>query len=430
MQVALLAGTHSGCGKTTVMLALLQYFRAQQLRIRAFKAGPDYLDPLWHQAITGWPSYNLDTRMMGEGACLQQLSSQVGQADMALIEGVMGLFDGVTGVGGEGSSVDLARVVGCPVILVVDARGMSGTIAALVSGFVAFAADKNVRIAGIVANKVGSAYHAEILRNVLQDFGLPPLLAWMARNEQTLTERHLGLKMPETDALPDYLPSLQVEQAALMAAFNTFMAISPMVTGNQRLAGKIIAVAKDAACSFIYPANVDWLQANGATLLFFSPLAGEPVPTAADAVWLPGGYPELHASELSNSSTWVSLTAFINANKPVLAECGGAMLLGKAIVDIAGKQWPMAGVLPYVSMMQPRLAALGHRTEQSGMRGHEFHYSRRAGDVELKPAFEVDRGDAGVRYKNLRASYIHWYFSSGDGHVAACFGTGLAPDNR
>jgi cobyrinic acid a,c-diamide synthase len=309
MKAALLAGTHSGCGKTTLTLALVQYFRQHRHDIVSFKAGPDFLDPLWHQAITGKPSYNLDTRMMGEAACRRQLGQLADRAEFALIEGVMGLFDGYSGVGGEGSSLDLARVVGCPVILVVDAGGMSGTI----------------------------------------------------------------------------------------------------------------AIARDNACCFIYPANLDWLQSHGAKTVFFSPVAGERVPEEADAAWLPGGYPELHTERLSRSASWASLRDCADAGMPILAECGGAMLLGKALVDQNGRHWPMAGIFPYVSVMQSHLAALGYREEASGVKGHEFHFSTREQDEGLAPAFDVVTGDKGVRYRNVRASYVHWFFSDEQNQVAAWF---------
>jgi cobyrinic acid a,c-diamide synthase len=324
----------------------------------------------------------------------------------------MGLFDGVSGVGGEGSCVDLARVLACPILLVVDAGGMSGSIAALVSGFVQLAAQKQVGIAGIIANKVGSAYHAELLQNALLEYSLPPLVAWMERNNTALTERHLGLTMPEPGNIPDFLPCLHVDHLALMQAFTATTIPTRPVQTMQHLNGHTIAIARDGACCFVYPANLDWLQANGAKLIFFSPVAGEAIPNGADAVWLPGGYPELHVEPLSQSKTWASLHAFINAGKPVLAECGGAMLLGKTLVDSEGVHWPMANIFPFVSIMQSRLVALGHRTEKSGLRGHEFHYSKRENDAELPTAFEVNQGDKGVRYKNTRASYIHWYFSS------------------
>lgn len=414
MKTAVLAGTHSGCGKTTVMLTLLQYLRKKRQAVAPFKAGPDFLDPLWHQAITGRPSYNLDTRMMGAQACRLQLQ-RAGHADLALVEGVMGLFDGASGVGQAGSSVDLARVLGCPVILVVDAGGMSGSIAPLVSGFCRFAEQRGVGIAGIIANRVGSEHHARLLREALHEYGLPPLIAWMARSQERLGERYLGLKRPEESEVPDFLPLFHVDEPLLEQAFSEpAVAASEPVQNEPRLKGKTVAVARDEACCFIYPANLDWLAAQGAEIRFFSPVAGDSVPEQADAVWLPGGYPELYARQLSESQSWASLRLLIEAGKPVLAECGGAMLLGRELVDAKGNHWPMAGIFPYVSIMQPKLAALGYREDISGVRGHEFHFSRREQDEGLQKGFDCASGDNGVRYKNVRASYVHWYFQSSD----------------
>jgi len=422
MKTALLAGTHSGCGKTTLTLALLQYFRQQRHDILAFKAGPDFLDPLWHQAITGKPSYNLDTRMMGADACRAQLGQQAERAEFALIEGVMGLFDGYAGVGGAGSSLDLAREVGCPVILVIDAGGMSGTIAAVATGFKQLAEQGGVLLAGIIANRVGSEYHAGLLREALKAYDLPPLLAWMQRSDQVLAERHLGLKMPEATTIPDYSAALHVDHAALLSAFPALTFEAPAAPKQPQLAGKTIAIARDQACCFIYPANLDWLSRHGAKPVFFSPVAGDAVPEEADAIWLPGGYPELHAEALADSASWASLRALADAGMPILAECGGAMLLGKALVDAQGRHWPMAGIFPYVSRMQPRLAALGLREEAAGVKGHEFHYSTREQDEGLAPAFDVSQGDSGVRHRNVRASYVHWYFTDANQCIAGWFG--------
>jgi cobyrinic acid a,c-diamide synthase len=421
MKAALLAGTHSGCGKTTVTLALLQYFRRHGHGIISFKAGPDFLDPLWHRAITGKPSYNLDTRMMGEAACRRQLGQLANRAEFALIEGVMGLFDGHSGVGGEGSSLDLARVVGCPVILTVDAGGMSGTIAAMVMGFHRLAEQKGVRLTGVIANKVGSEYHALLLKEALETYRLPPLLGWMQRSDKALAERHLGLKMPDEGDIPDYAAALHIDHEALLQALSEVSCDARRVNDQPQLAGRTIAIARDNACCFIYPANLDWLQSQGAKTVFFSPVAGERVPEEADAVWLPGGYPELHAEPLSRSASWASLRDCADAGMPILAECGGAMLLGKALVDPDGRHWPMAGIFPYVSVMQPHLAALGYREEASGVKGHEFHFSTREQDEGLQPAFDALTGDKGVRYRNVRASYVHWFFSDDQHQVAGWF---------
>ncbi len=413
MKIALLAGTQSGCGKTTAMLALLQYLKTQKLNICSFKAGPDFLDPLWHQLITERTSYNLDTRMVGLEQSQQLINKQNQQVDLALIEGVMGLFDGRTGVGMDGSSADLAKGLNCPVILVVNAKGMSGSIVPLVSGYCDYAQKMGVTISGIIANRVGSEHHADLLKNFLTDYAMPPLVAWIGKDAPILVERHLGLITPDNVEIPDFSRYFNVDKQALSTAFSDWNAVEIIKKqAIKPLRGKKIAIAKDAACCFIYPANIDFLIEQGAELEYFSVIAGDAVPDNANAVWLPGGYPELYAEQLSISASWDSLNKFIQAGQPLLAECGGLMLLGKQLTDHDGVVWPMAGILSYQSKMQKKLASLGYREDISGIRGHEFHYSTRESEEQFKSCFDCSRGDKGIRYKNLRASYIHWYFAS------------------
>jgi len=434
MKIALLAGTQSGCGKTTIMLALLQYLKSQKHSITSFKAGPDFLDPLWHQLITERISYNLDTRMVGLEQSQQQINKQHQQVELALIEGVMGLFDGRSGVGLDGSSADLAKGLQCPVILVVNAKGMSGSIVPLVSGFCDYADKMGVTISGVIANRVGSAHHAKLLKDFLSDYDMPPLLAWMEKDVPALAERHLGLIRPDEVDVPGFADYFHVDKQALLTAFSEWLACDKAIEKpEQLLAGKTIAIAKDKACCFIYPANIDCLIELGAEIVYFSVVAGDAIPKNADAVWLPGGYPELYAEQLSVSSTWDSLNQFIQAGNPVLAECGGSMLLGEQLLGHDGVAWPMAGILPYRSKMQKKLASLGYREDISGIRGHEFHYSLRESDADFESCFQCSRGDKGIHYKNLRASYIHWYFSSAadvlaswlDGDVACNVSTAI-----
>ncbi len=425
MKIALLAGTQSGCGKTTMMLALLQFFQKKNLPVSAFKCGPDFLDPLWHQVVTGFPSYNIDTRMVGVERSRQILAAQAYRVEWALIEGVMGLFDGRSGVGEAGSSADLAHVLNSPVILVVDARGMSGSIVPVVDGFCIHARKKGIVIRGVIANRVGSRHHAELLKTLLSEHSMPPLIAWMTKDAVVLEERHLGLKRPGEEKLPDFGACFHVTDA-LMPAFSDWEAVAVVEqTDNTRstgqLTGKTIAIAKDAACCFIYPDNIDWLTKQGARLHFFSVLNGDTLSRGVDALWLPGGYPELYASSVSRSASLTSIRAFIETGKPVLAECGGAMLLGRSLINAEGRSWPMAGVLSFDSRMQNKLVSLGYREEQRGVRGHEFHHSSRESEQDYEPAFNCPRGDSGIRYKNLRASYIHWYFASAPEVVSEWF---------
>ncbi|MDQ6961244.1 MAG: cobyrinate a,c-diamide synthase [Mariprofundaceae bacterium] len=406
----MLAGTQSGCGKTSVCFALLQQLMGSGCDVRAFKAGPDFLDPMWHQVATQKTSYNLDTRMMGEA--MVQHTFAFHAAKWNIIEGVMGLFDGAKGVGQEGSSLDLARVLSIPVLLVVDAKGMSGSIVALVAGFCAYAAQSGVMIHGIIANRVGSMRHVELLSEMLNQHDLPPLVGWMKKNAPTLPERHLGLQRPEEVSIPDFSDHFYIDQAQLISQGRA-MRLMPERAPDQHVQ-KTIAIARDAAFCFIYQANLDWLQQQGWQLSFFSPLAGEAVP-ASDMLWLPGGYPELYAQTLSESATWESVCEVIEADQVVLAECGGMMVLGQSLRDQAGQVWPMAGLLPFDVEMQDRLVSLGYRQQAKGVKGHEFHHSKRLMEVGIPQAFALEgRGDTGLRYRCLRASYVHWYFPSTD----------------
>jgi cobyrinic acid a,c-diamide synthase len=400
----------------------MQFLRTQEVTIAPFKAGPDFLDPLWHQAVTGCISHNLDTQMMGQQQCQQQLMAH-SDANLVIIEGVMGLFDGRSGVGGKGSTLDLARTIDLPVILIVDAKGMSGSIVPLVAGFQTQAAKSAVTISGIIANRVGSEHHAALLSNNLAEHNMPPLVAWIGKNAPALPERHLGLKMPDKTDIPNFTSSLHVNMETLLSACGELSVYEkPTPDDKSRLLGHSIAIAKDAACSFIYQANLDWLEDQGADLHFFSPLKGEAIPTAIDAIWLPGGYPELHAETLSASTTWPSLREHIEAGKPLLAECGGMMLLGEQIIDHQGKQWPMCRALPFTTQMQQKLAGLGYRDDASGAKGHEFHHSSRIADCEFPTAFTPSRGDSGISYKNSRSSYIHWWFPAAPEVTADWFG--------
>lgn len=424
MNGAMIAGVQSGCGKTTATLSVMQFLRTAGQQISPFKTGPDFLDPMWHQAVTGQVSNNLCTQMMGNELC-RETFDQSCQGDFALVEGVMGLFDGRSGVGGAGSSVDLAQALNIPIWLVVDAKGMSGSIVPLVRGFVSEAEKSGATIAGVIGNRLGSVHHAKLLQELLAEQNLPPLIAWLEKDAPQLPERHLGLTMPGETEVPNFLPFLHTKLEALLEhsskcctnKSDDLKSIEPLL-----LEGKRIAIARDAACCFIYPANLRWLTDQGATLHFFSPLKGEPVPKNCDAVWLPGGYPELHAYSLSNSKTWESLEQHIELNRPVLAECGGMMLLGCSLRDHAGNAFSMSNILPFDTRMQNRLAGLGFRQDDSGARGHEFHHSTRESHEELPAAFSPQRGDTGVSYRSTRASYIHWYFPASSEVCAKWFG--------
>ncbi|MBF0623263.1 MAG: cobyrinate a,c-diamide synthase [Magnetococcales bacterium] len=417
-----IGAVQSRSGKTTVTLALLARLGRAGVAVAPFKAGPDFIDPAWHRTLCGRPSYNLDTVMVGPDACRELFHGRRGAA-LGVVEGVMGLYDGRAGVGGPGSTAHLAAVLDLPVLLVVDARGMAGSIVPLVDGFVRAA--RGFVLAGVLANNVGSAHHGHWLQEALAEAGLPPLLGWLRRNPAlALEERHLGLVLPQDQPAPETAileENLEVDVERLLAALPAApeVPLPPPVFARPLLAGAVVGVARDAAFCFLYQANLDWLAAMGAEVRFFSPLAGQSLPADATALWLPGGYPELHAAALANSAgCWAGVRAFAAGGGPILAECGGMMALGQELIDTSGQPWPMAGVLPIRTRMTGRLAGLGYRSEVSGVRGHEFHHSTRD-PCALPPAFTLERGDGGVRLGSVRASYVHWYFPSAPEEVAS-----------
>ncbi|MFC1536381.1 cobyrinate a,c-diamide synthase [Pseudomonadota bacterium] len=414
----IVSATHSGAGKTTITLALMQALKARGMAFSPYKAGPDFIDPMWHRAVTAKTSYNLEPYMMP----IAHIQKLLNRADsMPIIEGVGGLYCG----GGKSDTANLAMKLSLPVLFVVDAAGMAGSIAPLMAGFSGFNSD--VHIAGVIANRVGSARHALMIKEALEADNLPPLLGWLESDDACqLPERHLGLHLPYEEDIPDFSSALHLEDAfwqRLRVGNRT--PSEATVEQGELLQNRQIAIARDDAFCFIYPANIEWIMAQGGKPVFFSPLAGEAVPEGADALWLPGGYPELHAEALS-AQGFDLICMFIESGRPVLAECGGMMILGEALVGKQGECWPMAGLLPFKVVMQKKLAGLGYRRSDAGsvhpLSGHEFHYSAREMHEELPAAFDVEQGDAGISYKQLRASYCHWYFPSSPKRAARLFG--------
>jgi cobyrinic acid a,c-diamide synthase len=423
VKALLVTAVASGQGKTTVTAALARKLVRQGKRVRVFKCGPDFIDPMILERASGAPVDSLDLWVVGEEACRRMLARAAGEADVILIEGAMGLYDGAP------SSADLARAFGVPVMAVIDASAMAQTAGALAQGLRDYGP---VALAGVAANRVASAGHAGMVAASLRDISL---LATLPRQAASLPERHLGLVVPgevmEIDTLLDTLAEqLVLSEEAWDALVPVRLRIDAAPPAPALLlAGRTIAIARDAAFLFIYPANLATLEQLGATLTFFSPLADEAVPPGADAVYLPGGYPELHAAALSNAANWrASIRAAHAAGVPILAECGGMMALADTLTDKAGESWPMAGVLPGAVSMQERLAGLGSQawtTAQGELRGHTFHYSTLA--TSLAPSARTVKhpsgaaGEACYRSGALTASYFHAYFPSNPPAVAAQF---------
>jgi len=413
-RIVMVAAIASGQGKTTITAALARRFKRSGQTVRVLKCGPDFIDPMLLERASGAPVHSLDLWMVGPELCRRRLAAAARAADVVLIEGVMGLYDG------KPSAADLARSFGIPVLAVIDAGAMAQTAGAVVLGLRDYGP---VALAGVIANRVGSDSHARMVAESLRDI---PLIGTLPKQARRLPERHLGLVLPDEigdiDAVLDALADgVQLDEAAWHAippqSFDDVEAPAPVPA---LLAGKTVAIARDAAFCFLYPANLDTLHALGATLTFFSPLADQPVPDGADAVYLPGGYPELHGAALAQAARWqASIRAAHRAGTPILAECGGMMAVSESITDKDGHAWPMAGLLPGRVRMQARLAGLGSQgmpTAAGTLRGHTFHYSRL--ETNAVPAAHTVKhpsgaeGEAVYRAGSLTASYFHAFFAS------------------
>lgn len=410
----LVSAPASGQGKTSVTAALARWHRQQGRDVRVFKTGPDFLDPLLLERASGAPVYQLDLWMGGEADVRARLHAAASEADLILIEGVMGLFDG------DPSSADLAALLGIPVLAVIDGSAMARTFGALAMGLAGYRSD--VRLHGVAANRIGGDYHAQLLRQ-----SLPDDLTWLGALPRapalTLPERHLGLvvaaDVADVDARLDALAEAWASHAATALPAPVEFAVADIEPVPRMLQGQRIAVARDAAFCFVYPANLDVLRAAGAELAFFSPLAGDALPPC-DAVWLPGGYPELHLDTLSQrTDLHAALRAHVTACKPLLAECGGLLFLLDELADADGNGAPMAGLLHGHAAMQTRLGGLGLQSvdlPEGTLRGHTFHYAKASIDVEpLALSVNPNGGpsrEAVYRDKRMTASFVHFYFPS------------------
>ena len=413
-----IAAPSSGCGKTVITLGLLRALRKRGLRVASAKVGPDYIDPRFHEAATGRPCFNLDPWAMDRAQIRTLLRSLSGDADIIIIEGVMGLFDGPDGA--AGSTADLASSLGLPVILVIDARHQAQSIAALVHGFSTFRPD--VPVAGVLLNRVASERHAAILHGAL---GHKVLGTLRHDDSLVLPSRHLGLVQAEENQDLETF----IETAALAVARETvldrILGIAGQLVDDSMIReslpplGQRIAIAHDTAFAFAYPHLLHQWHRSGASLSFFSPLADEPAETDADAIFLPGGYPELHAARLSAN---VEFLASLRMSKGLIyGECGGYMVLGEALVDATGTSHAMAGLLPVVTSFAMRKLHLGYRQLApepgapwtSPLRGHEFHYSSIVQEGAADRLFSArdaagrDLAPMGLRRGRVMGSYAH-----------------------
>lgn len=455
-----LAGVASGVGKTTVTIALARALRARGLRVVMFKCGPDYLDPTYHGRAVDGTSHNLDGWMMGPAAVRTTFVHAARDADIALIEGVMGLFDGATPHSEEGSTAEIAKWLEAPTVLVVDAGGMARSFAALCNGFATF--DPALTLRGVIANRVGSRGHLDLLSQAQTS---PPLLGGLQRDKQhAFSERHLGLRSADESVLPDALLDHWGAQASEWLPLDTLLSLaqsapalacddvaastaSPSVHTVSRRCR--IGLAYDAAFHFYYADNLRRLEQLGAELIRFSPIHDAHLP-AVDGLYFGGGYPEAHAGELAaNEKMHEAIRDFAGRNGPIYAECGGLMYLSQALRTLSGERHPMVGLLPCEVQMFERLQALGYvdvETQAPSMlgptgtrfRGHQFRYS------ELSPApareqvaqvYKLKRrrgGDVlseGYQLGSVLASYVHAHWASNP-EVAHAFVTRCAAFGR
>ena len=414
----LITAPGTGHGKTSIAAGLARLFTRRQLRVRCFKVGPDFIDPTVLMQASAQPVYNLDPWIMGIDHCRELLYDAARMSDLILIEGMMGLFDG------DPCSADLAALFDIPCVPVVDVSAMAQTFGAVVHGLASYRDD--MRVTAVIANRVASLGHAQMLAQSLrEDIALSTA---MRSDAVILPERHLGLQLAHEigdidarlDALADLLEETPIAQIPAPVEF------SPVKTPDIKplLDGKTIAVACDQAFCFLYLANLEWLQKLGAKLHVFSPLVDTYLPDV-DAIYLPGGYPELHAEALSDNLDMIdAINAHVARGKPLLAECGGMLYLADTLYDLDGEAFEMLGILPGEVTMGHKLAAIGSQEVAVGnsvVRGHTFHYS--SFDTDLEPlqyavTANGERGEAVYQFDSVIASYLHWYFPSNPQQIA------------
>jgi cobyrinic acid a,c-diamide synthase len=426
----IVAAPRSGAGKTTVTLALLSALKRRGLAVRAAKAGPDYIDPAFHAVATGAPACNLDSWAMPPSLLDALVAQAAGTADMLVIEGVMGLFDGVPGHPGRtGATADLAARFRLPVQLVLDVSGQSQSAAAAVRGFAAH--DPSVHIAGVILNRVGSERHRMLVADAIAALGIPVVGA-VPRDEQlALPERHLGLiqaqEHADLAARLDRLADMAERHLDLDAiiAVATPPTLAP-TTDVPALPppGQRIALARDAAFTFVYPHVLDGWRRAGAEFITFSPLADEPPPERCDACWLPGGYPELHAGKLAAAQRFRAGLAQFAQTRPVHGECGGYMVLGEGLEEADGTRHAMTALLGHATSFAQRKLHLGYREARlladsplgaagSLLRGHEFHYAALVAAGHDEPLVELadgqgqSQGKAGGRRGRVTGTFFH-----------------------
>ncbi|GLI47574.1 cobyrinate a,c-diamide synthase [Methanoculleus bourgensis] len=419
------AGTHSGCGKTTLASGLMAALAARGLAVQPFKVGPDFIDPTHHSAICGRTSRNLDPFMMGEAGVRETFVRASAGADIAVVEGAMGLYDGLEG-SDTASTAHVAKVLDAPVLLVVDAGGASRSVHAMALGYAGF--DPEVRVAGVIFNRVGSPRH----RAMIEATESVPACGWVPRRKDlAVGSRHLGLAMAAEDGAMAGFGAVVEETCDLPGIIDLAWSAPPLPVPPEdpdRPEARVrLGVANDAAFCFYYADNLDRLVRTGAEIVFFSPMTDR-LPEV-DALYLGGGYPELHAEALAASRCREDVRRAVDDGMPVFAECGGLIYLAEQLTTTDG-DYPMAGVLPASAVMTDRLQALGYVEARvvgttpvlapgSAFRGQEYHYSRLNCAPDARFALElargrgIDGGRDGLVAQNAVGQYTHAYFTAG-----------------
>jgi cobyrinic acid a,c-diamide synthase len=436
------AGTTSGSGKTTIALGFMAALNRRSLRVAPFKVGPDFIDPGHHTRIAGTVSRNLDGWMLSKAFNSDSFARHTQDVDVAVVEGVMGLFDGRDGKSEAGSTAEMAKQLKLPVLLVVNARSMARSAAALVQGFENF--DRELAFAGVLFNNIGSHRHLRYLKEALENHVRMPCIGGIPRNSAvTIPERHLGLVTEADHSLTDVAISQlaalvedNIDLDGFLRHLNDYYGSPASVKAINNIESEPtqkvrIGVARDNAFCFYYQDNLDLLVDAGAQLIFFSPLTDTGLPEGLDGLYLGGGYPELFTPQLAqNQSIRDSIKRFSDAGMPIYAECGGMMYLGAAITDLNEIRYPMTNCFPLETRMLPRLKSLGYREVRlvrdtvlgragQTVRGHEFHYSEISAQPEgIETVYSVSGRDGGhhflegYRVKNTLGSYVHLHFGS------------------
>lgn len=426
----IIGAPRSGSGKTSVTIGLLRALQRRGVKVRGAKSGPDYIDPGFHAAATGEDGVNLDSWAMPPALLAALAAEQADGADAVVMESAMGLFDGIPAEPGRsGAAADIARLFGVPVLLVLDVSGQSQTAAAIAKGFASY--DPGVKIAGVVLNRLGSERHRRLAGDAIEALGLPVVGAVMRDPALTLPERHLGLvqagEHTDIDAHIERLADVMERSLDIDRVLELMTPLAPR-GGDMSAAlpppDQRIALAQDAAFSFVYPHVARHWRAAGAEIVPFSPLADEAPDGTCDVCWLPGGYPELHAGRLAASENFVAGMQRFADKKPVHGECGGFMVLGAGLVDAQGERHAMLGLLGHATSFAKRKMNLGYRQARLkagsplgpagvAVRGHEFHYAQVIEPGADEPLAEIADGQgnalgpSGARRGNVSGTFFH-----------------------